>query len=143
VTTTTITPPLRTPLARAKRALLPLVLGVLLLAHLTTTTFHWHCPIAMVTHHPCPTCGLSRAVQSLVTGDYRYALQSQPLVVVVFPFLLVLITLEMSTYVWTGAFGYWARKRPFRVTLIVLAVALFVVWIARFFGLFGGPVPVA
>ncbi len=127
---------------RGRRALVPLLLALVAYAHLKTDTFHWRCPIARITHHPCPTCGLSRATQSLLTGDFHYALVSQPLVLVVAPFLAVLVTLELGTYVWTGALGTWARKMPFRIGIIVLAIALFVMWIARFFGYFGGPVPV-
>lgn len=140
--TTTAAPAPRTIGARSRRALLPLSIATLVILHLTTTTFHWHCPIAAVTHHPCPTCGLSRATQSLLTGDWRYALASQPLVVVVAPYLAALFALELGTYVWTGELGRWTRKRPFSVTALVLAAALFVVWIVRFFGLLGGPVRV-
>jgi hypothetical protein len=132
----------RTLSARARRALLPLFLAALGAAHLFTKTLHWYCPIAQLTHHPCPTCGLSRATASFLVGDYRYAFGQQPLFVVVVPFVMMVATLELATYVWTGELGRWTKKRPIGVIALALAAALFALWIARFFGLFGGPVGV-
>ena len=126
--------------ARVRRAAVVPVLGTLVAGHLTTRWLHWYCPIAQWTHHPCPTCGLSRAVASLLTGHVRYALHEQPLVVVVLPVLSVVAALELGTYVWTGELGRWTRKRAIARTLVVLAIALFLVWVSRFFGMFGGPV---
>ena len=121
---------------------MPLFLAVLVAAHMLTTTLHWYCPIARLTHHPCPTCGLSRAVAYCFVGQYRYAFAQHPLFVVVVPFVAIVASLELSTYVWTGELGRWTKKRPIGIIAFVLAAALFALWIARFFGLFGGPVVV-
>ncbi len=138
---TVLAPASRTISARARRALLPLFVGGLALAHLFTK-LHWYCPIARLTGHPCPTCGLSRATQSFLIGDYPHALATQPLSVVVVPFVVTIAALELGTYVWTGELGRWTNKRPIGIVALVLGVCSFVLWIARFFGLFGGPVSV-
>ena len=77
-----------------------------------------------------------------LVGQWRYAFMQQPLFVVVVPFVAIVAALEFSTYVWTGEFGRWTKRRPIRIIALVLGAALFVMWIARFFGLFGGPVVV-
>src|SRR6185312_491106 len=39
------------------------------------------CPIAMWAHHPCPGCGMSRAMQLLARGEVASSLALQPLAV--------------------------------------------------------------
>ncbi len=65
----------------------------------------------------------------------------QPVVFVVVPLLAALLVLELERYLRAGLWGGSARL-PHRGTLVlVAAVLLFGVWVARFFGAFGGPVP--
>lgn len=129
-------------MARLRRALLPLALALLLLGHLTTDRFHWSCPIARVTHHPCPTCGITTATKYILTLRFADAWAMHPLSFVVVPLLGLLVSLEMGRFVWTGELGHYGKMRVTKLTTLVLALALFALWIARFFGAFGGPVVV-
>lgn len=95
------------------------------------------CPVAALLGVPCPGCGLLRATLSLAHGNVAEALHFHPLVFVVVPAAL-------------GATVHVASGRPVsrgvEWTLATIATALVallvVVWIARFHGAFGGPVPV-
>jgi hypothetical protein len=103
------------------------------------------CVFAHVLHVPCPACGSTRAVLALLSGDLHGVLHYNPLGPVA-ALLLGLLAAQslMSLLVHgdfrdtgEGRFGLVARR-----ALYVVAVAEFVLWIARFFGALGGPVPV-
>ncbi len=103
------------------------------------------CTIAAVFHVPCPGCGLTRSAHSLMDGHVIESLRMHPLLV---PILLSNSLVALATIVATWKDGspfYFYRDRLGRFTLwfvgIVYALAI-IVWIARFFGLLGGPVPV-
>ena len=104
--------------------------------------FHWSCPVRVVTHHPCPTCGLSTAARDMLHLRFAAATNLNPLACVVLPFVAVLVGGELAAFVATGRFGWLANRRCVRIIGLVLCVGLFVVWIARFFGAFGGPLHV-
>ena len=102
------------------------------------------CPFALVTRQPCPGCGLSRATMALARGDLPAALHFHPLVPVVLPAAAAYVALGLWRWLKNGRFESFAAERGRLSTAIavVLGVLLFGVWIARFFGAFGGPVPV-
>ena len=125
----------------AKRALVPLALAAALAVHLLTT-LRWSCPMAHVLHVPCPTCGISRATRALLALNVGEAFHAHPLVFVVLPYVGALAAVEAYTYVVRGEVGTFLAHRSARVLGFGLCLALFVVWIARFFGAFGGPVRV-
>jgi hypothetical protein len=92
------------------------------------------CLLKIVLGIPCPACGLTRAAIALLRLDFAAATQYQPLAL---PLSLVAIsapfgaaTLEEKTW-----------DRFVQISLGGSAVALFVIWIARFLGFLGGPVP--
>lgn len=102
------------------------------------------CPFALVTRHPCPGCGLTRATLALAQGDVQEALRLHPLSPVVAPLVIAALAYNAVTYVKDGrvaaaesAQGPWVTRIG-----VALAAAMLSVWIARFFGAFGGPVPV-
>lgn len=102
------------------------------------------CPFALITHHPCPGCGMTRATLALVTGHLHEAIGLHPLVIPIAPLAAFFVLQGAYNYVRHGRFGS-TRPAPRRwVTLasILLGAAMTAVWIARFFGAFGGPVPV-
>jgi hypothetical protein len=70
---------------------------------------------------------------------FAQATRIHPLALVVVPFVVVLACVELGGYVVTGRFGVWTEKSAVRIAGLALCAALFVVWIARFFGAFGGP----
>jgi hypothetical protein len=104
------------------------------------------CPLAGSFGIPCPGCGLTRATLALLHGDVRSALRFHPLVLLVAPLVAVLAS--------AAAFELlrgprrppkpWLRLKA--RTVSAAAAALFVltlgVWLARFAGYLGGPVPV-
>ena len=63
-----------------------------------------------------------------------------PLVWLVVPVVAAFALVELVGYARTGAFGASRRVRGSDAAMLVTASLLFVVWIARFFGAFGGRV---
>jgi hypothetical protein len=143
-------------LARAPRFLLVLALlaafGVAVLSEFPL------CPMAGTFGVPCPGCGLTRATLALFRGDLRAALHFHPLVLLLTP----LFVSFMGVALWellrapphdaptpsaeTSAGGRRIRFRASARQLNVAGAALLVlvlgVWLLRFAGYFGGPVPV-
>ncbi|WP_437803869.1 DUF2752 domain-containing protein [Sorangium sp. So ce693] len=102
------------------------------------------CPFAIVTHHPCPGCGLTRATLALAQGHLADALRLHPLSPVMAPLVIAALAYNAAIYVKDGRIaaaegmqGAWVTRLG-----IALAILMLTVWIARFFGAFGGPVPV-
>ncbi len=103
------------------------------------------CFFAHAFHTPCPGCGSTRAVLCLLHGDIPGVLRMN----VVAPFAAFLIglvgvqgivsMLEHGDFrdVGEGRLGYLLKR-----LLLLAAIVEIVVWIARFFGAFGGPVSV-
>ena len=102
------------------------------------------CPFAIVTRLPCPGCGLTRATLALLHGHFHEAFRLHPLAVVVSPVVVGAFSYNAFTYI---AQGRWAaaesvQGRWVTIFAIVVGTAMVGLWIARFFGAFGGPVPV-
>ncbi|WP_437767069.1 DUF2752 domain-containing protein [Sorangium sp. So ce281] len=102
------------------------------------------CPFAIVTRHPCPGCGLTRATLALAQGHLADALRLHPLSPVMAPLVIAALAYNAAIYVKDGRIaaaegvqGAWVTRLG-----IALAVLMLAVWIARFLGAFGGPVPV-
>ena len=103
------------------------------------------CPLATLTHHPCPGCGSTRAVRAVLSLDFAAALRFNPAApiiaacigVVALEGLWLVLRDGDASQLATGVPGKWAVR-----LLVVAVVAEFFVWALRFFGLFGGPVPV-
>lgn len=121
------------------RALVPLAAGAALA---TIVAFPiYRCPIGIVTHEPCPTCGITRAVRELLHLHFAAAWAAHPLVFFVVPYVALLAITETRAWVARGEIGTFLRHRAARVSGFVLCVLLFAVWVARFCGAFGGKVP--
>ena len=102
------------------------------------------CPFAFVTRHPCPGCGLTRATLALLGGDLRGAVALHPLSPIVAPLVALAFGYSAAGWVRGGPSGAtkWLESRWVTRAGVALCVAMVLVWIARFFGAFGGPVPV-
>ncbi len=108
------------------------------------TTGLFRCPVASLVHAPCPTCGATRSSLALLHGDLHGVLLN-PFAPVMLALLGGFAARLVFVSVRDGHAGRFGEGRlvslMLRVLLVTLGLAI-VVWIARFFGAFGGPVPV-
>jgi hypothetical protein len=102
------------------------------------------CPVALILRVPCPGCGLTRATLRLLHGDLHGALAFHPLVLLIVPALGFFFGTNTWMYLRTGRWGYLDGHfgRGFTFGALAVAGLSMAVWVARFFGAFGGPVPV-
>lgn len=127
------------PLGRAARLLLVgAIIGVALVSGIPL------CPFAILTRHPCPGCGLTRATFALAQGHVHEAAHFHPLVFIVTPVVSVMFAYNAFSYVKSGVWfaSEKLKGRFVNAAWLALGALMLGVWIARFFGAFGGPVPV-
>jgi hypothetical protein len=99
------------------------------------------CLMALVLRLPCPGCGMTRAAMALAQGDFARAVALHPLSPVMAPLMAGVLVRQAVAYVRTGAkFGTGPVPRPLELLAAMMALLLIAVWVARFFGFFGGPV---
>jgi hypothetical protein len=95
---------------------------------------------------PCPGCGLTRATLTLLHGDVQGALRFHPLVLLISPLVAALLGVALLDLSRDPARPRprWLRWKARTVTVAAAALLTltFGVWLARFAGYFGGPVPV-
>jgi hypothetical protein len=135
------------PLAPLPRRLLraAAVAGTWALAALPVATGWQKCAIATVLHRPCPGCGMTRALHLLASGQVEASLRMHPMALPVLVVGLLFIGSTVWTTVVLGSPINFHRSRLGRWTLAAMVVvysATLVLWILRWFGFFGGPVPV-
>lgn len=103
------------------------------------------CMFAKVTHHPCPGCGSTRAVLALLHGDLHDVVRYNPFGPAMAVLMGIFGVQAFTSMVKYGDFRLAGEGRLGRsMKLVFLGVAIFELglWIVRFFGFFGGPVPV-
>lgn len=71
------------------------------------------CPFLFITHLPCPTCGITRALDALLQGDGTGYLRYHPLA------LPLAVTLLLFLH--RPAMGRAAQRRVAYITVVVLA----------------------
>ena len=106
---------------------------------------HVPCGFARLLHMPCPGCGSTRAMLALASGDWASVLRYNPLA----PFMTLLVVLlavqAMASVVQTGTLrrvGDGMIGLLVSRGVLVVAALEVALWLARFGGLLGGPVPV-
>jgi Protein of unknown function (DUF2752) len=130
----------------ARRALI--VAGLSLLGAIALALEVPLCPSATLLGIPCPGCGLTRATLAILRGDVRSGLALHPLVFVLGPLFFGLVGAAALSYVRGPRMttASWLTSLTVSRTLTafgwLLLVSVVTVWAARFFGAFGGPVPV-
>ena len=104
------------------------------------------CPSAGMFGLPCPGCGLTRATLLLLQGNVVRALALHPLVIPLAPIYLGALGMLLVELVRgptpTLPTRPWLSGRWVSALGGVVLVATLGLWGARFFGYFGGPVPV-
>lgn len=123
--------------ARRRAALAALVAFGVVFAILS---IGWRCPVLLVAGVPCPTCGITRAVRLALHGDFAGATRLHPLMWLAVPVVTLFLGVELAGYARNGAWGASRRMRFANVLMVGTAALLFALWIARFAGMFGGPV---
>jgi hypothetical protein len=110
------------------------------------TALGWQrCALAVLFHVPCPGCGMSRALRLLVSGHPGASLRMHPLTVPVLVAALLLMTATVRTTFASGSPFLVHHTRLGRLAIgaaIVVYAAMFALWVLRYCGCFGGPVPV-
>jgi hypothetical protein len=103
------------------------------------------CPFAAIFHQPCPGCGTTRAVRALLSLDFATAIHFNPMAPLVVLSVAVIVCEGLWLVVQEGHAKNLGMRTATTWALRVLAVAVVLevpIWALRFFGLFGGPVPV-
>jgi hypothetical protein len=104
------------------------------------------CPTALFLGLPCPGCGLTRATMALLHGDFGAALRFHPLSPVLLPLFGGAMALVLVDYVRgperRRVTPAWWTSRAATFAFSGLLALLVGVWLARFAGYLGGPVPV-
>ncbi|MBK6516319.1 MAG: DUF2752 domain-containing protein [Polyangiaceae bacterium] len=98
------------------------------------------CPTAIISGMPCPGCGMTRAALALAHGDVHRACSLNPLALGVIPTVAAMVAVAIAGYLKDGD-NRMHRPAAIGAGMTTIA-ALFVVWVLRWFGMFGGPVDV-
>jgi len=130
-------PDARVHLARARWLVPSAILATLAL--FVVGPLEWRCPLRALAGIPCPTCGMTRATSLVLRGDFAGATALHPLVWLVVPVIAAFVLVEAAGYARTRTWATYRRVPGMRAVMLATAAALFVVWVARFFGAFGGP----
>lgn len=99
---------------------------LMLLAYMATTQFFFHkiCPWLLLTGHPCPACGLTRASVLLLTFRFEDAWRMNPTVWLWIPFLLYLaicryilgkkpaLAMPLTIFVCCATIAVWLWRYP-------------------------------
>ena len=106
---------------------------------------HVPCGFARIFHTPCPGCGSTRAMLALASGDIHGFVRYNPLAPFMTVLVVVLAVQAFTSLLATGSFrrvGEGALGVLISRGALVIATLEFLVWLARFGGFLGGPVPV-
>jgi hypothetical protein len=103
------------------------------------------CGFAQMFGIPCPSCGSTRSALGLVRGDWSQALRMNPVGMIAVGMLGIFWVRAIAVLLREGTlrgFGLASFERHLARVLGAVVGLEILVWIARFFGLFGGPVSI-
>jgi hypothetical protein len=127
----------------ARRAGVPLLLAAMAVLLLTVPGLPSLCPLRVLLHVPCPSCGLTRAARLALGGHFAAASRMHPLWFVVLPFVGGVGGLECACYLRDGLWGQVLGGRWVKAAAWGIVIALVGLWVARELGAFGGPVSIS
>lgn len=125
-----------------KRLLVPLLVLTLGLALVFVTSLPALCPMRIALGVPCPSCGITRATRLALGGNLAGATAMHPLWFLIDPYVGAIAIVQLASYARRGEFLALDKSVLAKRVGQVLLALLIVVWVARFFGAFGGPCPV-
>lgn len=98
------------------------------------------CPSKNFFGIPCPGCGLTRATEAMVMGDFATMLLMHPLAPIITPLAIYTVgrTLLVSAGLISGRSKDWLVAYLPKAIWPILAVAVLGLWIARVAGYLGG-----
>ena len=103
------------------------------------------CLFARILRLPCPTCGLTRAMQLLIAGHLDASVRMHPLAIpLVAAFAAIAFSIATAALT-RGSVHQFHRTWHGRAALVLFGAAYaaaVALWVLRFFGAFGGPVSV-
>ncbi|MEO8876214.1 MAG: DUF2752 domain-containing protein [Polyangiaceae bacterium] len=120
----------------------PLLLFGVAAALAFVTSIPPFCPLRLLLRIPCPSCGLTRATRLALGGHFAAATALHPLWSVVLPFLAVVGLMQLRHHLAHGTFMRFDAQPWIGRIGTALVALLVLVWVARFFGAFGGPAPI-
>jgi hypothetical protein len=103
------------------------------------------CAFARAFHRPCPGCGSTRAVIALLHGEWAEVFRTNPFGPVMAVLIGLLAVQSIVSLLVHGDFraaGEGVLGRIIKRGVFVVAALEIALWVARWFGAFGGPVPV-
>ncbi|MDB4945424.1 MAG: hypothetical protein JWP97_4958 [Labilithrix sp.] len=106
---------------------------------------HVPCGFAKIFGTPCPGCGSTRSMLALAHGDLDSYLRFNPLAPLMSALLGIVLVQAYVSLLRTGTFRGVAHGRSGILLAragVVVGVLELALWIARFGGFLGGPVPV-
>ncbi len=134
------------PLERRERVVRAggVVLGLAAVAFLLGSA-HVPCGFARMFHTPCPGCGSTRAMLALASGDLQAFVRYNPLAPFMTALVVVLAVQAVVSVLATGTLRDVGHGRVGTFVargMMIVATLEVLLWIARFGGFLGGPVPV-
>ena len=87
------------------------------------------CPFYYLTGLYCPGCGTSRAIYQIVHGNFLYALNLNPLMILSLPFLFYLVMCNLNIKI--GEILIFKRRVFTKKFYIMLIVVIVLYWILR------------
>jgi len=98
------------------------------------------CPIRLMLRIPCPGCGATRSILCALHLDFVGSWRLHPLAIPAAVLLVPSLVLVSKSI----AKGDPTERlpRPLRIAWTIWVAAALLLWVARFFGAFGGPAPV-
>ncbi len=130
---------------RVRHPFRALGLGLGILAFVGLVFFGGRCPTAGLLHVPCPSCGSTRSVHGVLHGDLGEALRMNPVALLALPLfgaLAIVAMVRVAEHGTVQAIGRGVAERRIVAVLLGLYGLEVLLWLLRFAGFFGGPVPV-
>lgn len=100
-----------------KILILHLMVGVILALLIPTV---WHCPVRLLFGFPCPGCGVTRAVLSVLRLDLKAAFQYNP----VFPLIILLFLYGIHRQVFRER---WKGRWNERLEIVIICVGIAII----------------